>query len=182
MFGEPLTVPGDIIPASSTTLQPTAFLPTLRNKVGSHAPVPTSQHGSHAVAVPQELYQCAYVFVRRDNHRTALQHPYQGPFKVICPGEKVFIIDMGGKAEKVSIDRLKPAHLDLDQPVRVAIPKQRGRPRKASSNPPTSKNTTSRNPTVPHVPFRPTPNRTNNRPQRQRRPPVRYQDSGTVTF
>ena len=180
VFGEPLTVPGDFIPASSTVPQPSAFLPALRNKVGTLAPVPTSQHGSHAASVPHNLHQCAYVFIRRDNHRTALQHPYQGPYKVICPGEKVFIIDIGGKAEKVSIDRLKPAHLDLDQPVRVANPKQRGRPRKAPLNSPISKDATICDPPVPLVPFKPIPNRTYNRPQRLRRPPVRYQDAGTV--
>ena len=35
---------------------------------------------------------------------------------------------MGGKEEIISIDRLKPAHLDIDSPVQVAIPPPRGRP------------------------------------------------------
>ena len=52
VFGEPLTVPGDFIPASSTVLQPSAFLPALRSKVGSLAPIPTSQHGSHTASEP----------------------------------------------------------------------------------------------------------------------------------
>ena len=49
--------------------------------------------------------------------------PYEGPFKVIHSGPKVFTIDRGGKLETVSIDRLKPAHLDFDMPVPVPMPR-----------------------------------------------------------
>ena len=76
--------------------------------------------------------------------------------------EKVFILDMGGKAESVSVDRLKPAHLDLDQPVRVAIPKRRGRP--ANNRPHKTANKDIL-----------TPHHTSARPQRDRQPPDRYQ-------
>lgn len=129
VFGEPVTVPGDFIPTASSSAEPSSYLATLRAKVQSFAPVPTSRHGPHAANVPQELRQSPYVFLRRDGHRSAFQHPYVGPYKVISPGDKVFILDIGGRAETVSVDRLKPAHLDLDQPVRVAVPKPRGRPR-----------------------------------------------------
>jgi len=165
VYGEPLTVPGDFIPSPGTTREPTSFLPALRNKVRSLAPVPTSQHGPHFVSVPKELRHSPYVFVRRDSHRTALQHPYIGPFKVISPGQKVFILDMGGKAETVSADRLKPAHLDLDQPVRVAVPRPRGRPRKCPKNA-----------DLPDISL-PIETPTSTRPQRNRRPPKRFVDS-----
>lgn len=161
VFGEPLTVPGDFIPTASDTKHVSTYLPALRDKVGSLAPVPTSQHRLHASSVPKELFLCQYVFIRRDAHRSALQHPYEGPYKVISPGQKVFIIDRGGKAETVSIDRLKPAHLDFAQPVQVAVPRPRGRPKKPKG-------------TAPRL-APPAPSHTVSRPCRKRRPPVRYQ-------
>ena len=124
VYGGPLTVPGDFIPTSSTSLSPATYLSGLRDKVRTLAPVPTSQHGLHKSSVPKELYLSSYVFVRRDSHRNSLQHPYEGPFKVISPGTKVFILDMGGKSQKVSVDRLKPAHLDIDQPVKFTSRRQ----------------------------------------------------------
>ena len=69
-------------------------------------------------------------FVRRDAHRSPLQCPYEGPFKVITAGEKSFTIDRGGKIENISVNRLKPAHVDLDALLNLYVPRGRGQPRK----------------------------------------------------
>ena len=37
------------------------------------------------------------------------------------------MVDLGGRAEHVSVDRVKAAHLDLGQPVVLARPPRRGR-------------------------------------------------------
>lgn len=102
---------------------------TLWEKARLFKPVPTSQHGLPQSHVPSSLKSAEYVFVRQDCHRGTFQPPYIGPFRVLETGDKACKIDMGGHLEYVSVDRLKPAHLDLDQPVRVALPPQRGRPR-----------------------------------------------------
>ena len=80
-----------------------------------------------STSVPRNLQQAKYVFIRRDAHRTPLQRPYEGPFKVIQPGSKTFIVDVGGKNETISVDRLKPACMDLEQPAEVAVPRRRRR-------------------------------------------------------
>ena len=85
-------------------------------------PVSTSRHGFPLVAMPPDLKTSAFVFVRQDAHRTPLQKPYVGHYKVLVPGNKTATLDMGGRQEVASIDRLKPAHLDIDYPVQVAIP------------------------------------------------------------
>jgi len=100
----------------------------------SLVPVPTSQHGAVPTSVPRDLQQAKFIFSRRDAHRTPLQHPYEGLIKVIQPGSKTFQIDIGGKTETISVDRLKPAHIDLELPAQVAMPRPRGRPPK-NSNP-----------------------------------------------
>ena len=133
VYGAPLTVPGDFLATPSGTDEPTKILPQLREKVGKLAPVPTTHHGSSRVAyVPSTLHNSQFVFVRRDSHRTPLQRPYEGPFKVIEHDDKVFTLDVGGRNEVVSVDRLKPAHLDVDKPVPLAAPPRRGRPRTRS--------------------------------------------------
>ena len=59
-----------------------------------------------------------------------LQHPYEGPFKVIQPGLKTFQEDVGGRSETISVDRLKPAKIYLEHPSQVAVPRRRGWPHK----------------------------------------------------
>ena len=78
--------------------------------------------------IPKELLSAKFVFIRHDAHRTPLQRPYDGPFQVIAAGEKTFRVQIGNREELISIDRLKPAHLDPDNPPLLAQPPPRGRP------------------------------------------------------
>ncbi|CAH8612991.1 unnamed protein product [Schistosoma curassoni] len=64
------------------------------------------------VALPRELSTCSHVFIRVDSVRKPLQQPYEGFFRVIARHEKTFKVDRHGRVEIVSIDRLKPAHVD----------------------------------------------------------------------
>ena len=134
VFGAPLTVPGDFIPSyvhTQSDITITRHLRQLHEQVRSLVPVPTSQHSAVSTSVPNNLQQAKFVFIHRDAHRTPLQRPYEGPFKVIQPGPKTLIVDIGGKNETISVDRLKPACLDLEQPAEVAEPRRhRGRPKK----------------------------------------------------
>ncbi|KAK3756509.1 hypothetical protein RRG08_061569 [Elysia crispata] len=57
-----------------------------------------------------------------------LQRPYDGPVRVITPDDKTFLVMVGEREEAISIDRLKPAHVDLPHSVPVALPPRRGRP------------------------------------------------------
>ena len=108
-------------PPGSKNLGEWKYYPTL---------VPTSQHGTQLSSVPSDLHNSQYVFVRRDCHRSPLEHPYEGPFRVITSFRKVFTIERGGKQENISVDRLKPAHPDFDMPVPTPTPRPQGRPRK----------------------------------------------------
>ncbi len=134
VYGAPLTVPGDFVrlPFGDTT--PGQQLRQLRDHVGGLAPVPTSQHRPVLPYIPQTLLVTPYVFVRKDGHRNPLQTPYTGPYKVVSRSEKTFVIDMGGREETVSVDRLKPAHTDATAPVPLARPPARGRPRKFTNS------------------------------------------------
>ena len=128
VYGAPLTVPGDFVGNPSATSTTSDYLRQLRNTVQTFVPIPTSRHGSRPVAVPLNLRNARFVFVRRDSHRHPLQKPYDGPYEVLEPGDKTFKILIGLRHETISIDRLKPAHLDIDRPVQAAPARLRGRP------------------------------------------------------
>ncbi len=130
VYGTPLTVPGDFVAKPQSQPDSSSILPHLRELVSKFTPIPTSNHGKSKVSLPTDLQSSEYVFIRRDAHRTPLQRPYEGPFHVLEKGPKFFKIDFGGKPDTVSVDRLKPAHLDLQQPIQIATPRRRGRPPK----------------------------------------------------
>jgi hypothetical protein len=127
VYGAPITVPADFVDTSGSAVTPNQLLQRLRDIVGSLAPVPISRHGTRAgIFVPTGLLSAPYVFIRRGGYTTPLQAFYTGPFRVIQHGPKTFRLDVGGRAEDISIDRLKPAHVDGS--VQLAQPPRRGRP------------------------------------------------------
>jgi hypothetical protein len=71
------------------------------------------------------------VYIRRGGTVPSLQPLYAGPYRVISGGDKCFTVEIGGKAEVVSIDRLKP-HLGQAL-IAPAPPPTRGRPPKPPS-------------------------------------------------
>ena len=73
------------------------------------------------------------MYIRQDAARPTLTPPYAGPYKVLERKDKTFVIELGDRRDTVSIDRLKPAHLDPDQPVYTPAPKRRGRPPRTRS-------------------------------------------------
>ena len=136
VYGQTLRVPGDFIPTAtdhwSAAKQRTALLEAAR----VFTPVPTSRHGAPAFRVPPGLRSVDFVFVRHDAHRGPLRPPYDGPFRVLQRGDKSLVVDVGGRPETISVDRVKPAHLDVSQPLELAQPPRRGRPPGPCSLPP----------------------------------------------
>ena len=128
VYGQPLRVPGDFVPASTVPWSATLQRASLLDNARLFAPVPTSRHGLPQSHIPAGLQTAEYVFIRHDAHRGPLRPPYEGPFRVLETGDKHFVVDMGGKPERLSIDRLKPAHLDVARPIELAQPPRRGRP------------------------------------------------------
>ncbi|KAL6490077.1 hypothetical protein MHYP_G00004220 [Metynnis hypsauchen] len=128
VYGQTLRVPGDFLPCVTHPWSASQQRQVFQGLSSSFAPVPMSRHGVQQPHIPLSLHKAGYVFVRHDAHRGPLRPVYDGPFRVLEPGDKFFRVDIGGVPESVSVDRLKPAHLDLDRPVVVAQPAKRGRP------------------------------------------------------
>ena len=80
----------------------------------------------------KEIETCTHVFLRRIAIAPPLTAPYDGPYKVVARSGRVMKILMKGKVETVSLDRVKPAHLECEP---TTGPKtQRATPNKKQSS------------------------------------------------
>lgn len=70
----------------------------------------------HSVYEPKQLEKATHVWLRLDRVRKALEAPYQGPFKVLSRTADTITIEIRGKPEVVTIDRVKPAKLPKSFP------------------------------------------------------------------
>ncbi len=115
VYGTTLRLPGEFfIPSPTTSLpDPSDFIHKLRSHFQTIRPVSTRpiQRTTH---LPEGLSTATHVFLRRDAVRKPLQPPYDGPYPVIKRTDKHFTIAINTRNDTVSIDRLKPAHLDSD--------------------------------------------------------------------
>jgi len=86
----------------------------LRSQFNGLRPADGTRHGERRAFIYKDLATAGSVFVRRDAPRNALEAPYDGPYAVVSRGEKVFIVHMHGESKSVSIDRLKPAYIVIE--------------------------------------------------------------------
>ncbi|KAK3708687.1 hypothetical protein RRG08_010840 [Elysia crispata] len=94
------------------------------------------------------LSAAKHIYGRRNGTKGPLQRPYSGPYAVLTPGDKTFLIDIGSCAERISVDRTKPAFFNPFQPAILSKPPPRGRPPAKQSHPsrshPSDSNTASK--------------------------------------
>ena len=62
---------------------------------------------------PKDLHDCKCVFIQNDTVKKPLRLTYFGPFQVVKRHPKYFKLTIKGKLDTVSINRQKPAYLDL---------------------------------------------------------------------
>ena len=115
VYGTTLTLPGQMVTPTSPVSMPDAsnYIHRLHQYMSNIAPVNTRSQ-SVSSHIPSELSSCSHVFVRCDAVRKPLQTPYNGPYKVIRRSPKYYILEVRGKRESVTIDRLKIAHVESD--------------------------------------------------------------------
>ena len=177
VYGTPLTVPGDFVCPSDDPVAAAELLSNLRDEVRKLRPTPVLRHGTAVSHVPNNIMSTDYVFVRHDVHRGPLHRIYDGPYHVIERPyhviertDKSFVLDIGGRFETVSIDRLKCAHADPVRPIVPAKPPRRGRPPRVRQTPQAQADPG--RPIVPGKPLR------RGRPPRVRQPPQAQADPG----
>jgi hypothetical protein len=120
VYGSPLSLPGIIINGQEQPAE--FFMEQLQSKLSSFSPLPLPVT---ATSGGGKLQAAQFVFVRSPPAAPALSPAYRGPYKVLEKGDKFFKIQLGGAADKISVDRLKP-YLG-SEPV-IAVPPRCGRP------------------------------------------------------
>jgi transposase InsO family protein len=114
VYGTPLRLPGEFFVSPESTPDHATLLTRLRSSMRSLAPVPATWHTVRPTRHHRALDTCQQVFIRHDALRSPLQRPYDGPFKVLARRDKFFMVDVNGREQSISVDRLKPAFTDID--------------------------------------------------------------------
>ena len=115
VYGTSLRLPGEFFTASDDCLaDPASYVTHLRSTMQTIRATPTRKDPRPAGHVDKALTSSSHVFIRHDAVRKPLQQPYNGPYKVLSRSAKYYTVDIQGRTDTVSIDRLKPAHLDQD--------------------------------------------------------------------
>lgn len=115
VYGQTLRLPAEIVVTDSNLMPNTAdILNKLRDFSQTIRPVDTRKPISTSSYIPKALNTCDYVFIRVDKIKPALTAPFEGPFKVIRRLRKHFVVQIRGKNNSISIDRLKPALIMTD--------------------------------------------------------------------
>lgn len=121
VYGGQLRLPGEFFNCTHKYPEgdPTDYVTQLRAAMRALQSVATRVQRPKQSYVPDDLNTSTHVFVRRDAVRKQLESPYDGPFRVIDRHEKYFHLDINGRNETVSVDRLKPAFIDTNQCMRL---------------------------------------------------------------
>jgi len=122
LYGVPLRLPAEPGVNVEATMQQVA---AARSTLPSALPTRPKSYAEILAGPPLHLASADMVFVRTGAVRPPLSPLFQGPYTVVKKGPKVFIVQLGGREEAVSVDRLKAYH---GVPVQPAAPPTRGRP------------------------------------------------------
>ena len=112
VYGSSLHIPGEFLPpVRPDPAKPSSeFLRGLQSFMRGAVPPPPAHHGSRPAQVPSNLSSTGWVYIRRDGYQPPLTRPYSGPHRIVETHDKHFVLDINGRHDTVSIDRLKVAH------------------------------------------------------------------------
>jgi hypothetical protein len=117
-------LPGQFLTGSE--LPPASFVRQLNSSL------PCVADNSHWPSSPpvgaRRLQEAAFVYIRAPPVSPTLAPVYRGPYRVLVPGDKYFILEVGGQPRPFSASNLK-LHLGQSPPSPASTPRK-GRPRR----------------------------------------------------
>ncbi|GBN60951.1 Pro-Pol polyprotein [Araneus ventricosus] len=122
VYGENLCLPSQFFVQQPPQAADNGFIKKLKTHIQQLRATPTSNHSAKPTFVYRDLSACSHVFLRVDAFQPSLSQPYTGLYKVLSRTNKNFIILKDNKKVTVTIDRLKPAHLLLDNVSKLDSP------------------------------------------------------------
>ena len=116
VYGTTLRLPGEFFtPCPMESLpEPANYVSQLKRHMKGLRPTPPRiSHGAiQNSGGTKGLATTTHVFIWQDSVRKPLQCPYDGLFPVVNRADKYFTVDIHGRKDTISVNRLKPAHLD----------------------------------------------------------------------
>ena len=114
VYGSALRLPGDFIDPAQTALAltPASYADQLRRAMEALRPTAPRRANNECAYIPSALSDATHVFVRHDAVKPPLACPYDGPYRVAARTNKTITVERGSRLDEVSIDRVKPAHLE----------------------------------------------------------------------
>ena len=105
------------------SLDPANYVDRLRRQMSELKPKHTRLNQRKS-QIHNDLLTCTHVFVRVKAIKKPLQPPDHGPYRVIDRKSKFFIVEINGKQDSISVDRLKVAHTNSESgtPTPIKIP------------------------------------------------------------
>ena len=113
VYGTTLRLPGEFFQQPIPVDDPASLVQRLKSAMHQLKAPPVRSQTQRKVHIDEELSSCTHVFVRNDSVRKPLQPPYDGPYRVLSREDKHYKLDLNGRQDTVSVDRLKPAHIDV---------------------------------------------------------------------
>ena len=128
VYGTSLHLPGELpaVSGAQTDAPSTEFLRQLRETMQQVLPPPAEFHGTKSSFVPANLASTGYVYIRVDAKKPAHLQQYKGPHRILEATDKYFVLDINGHPDKVSVDRLKVAHVPSAPPATPLPPSRSG--------------------------------------------------------
>lgn len=121
VYGTTLKVPGEFLSSEDMPSDPRIFVENFRVIMRRLRPRPTTHHIKPKLFFHKDLYNCSHVFLKVEGAKHPLDQPYTGPHKVLeRMSDKVFAIEFNGRRTNVTINRLKPAYLVMQDPEDVS--------------------------------------------------------------
>lgn len=114
VYGPPLHLPTDLVVPTSTPSDPhpTSYIHKLRNIMESFRVVLTAHCRYSRIFIHPALPTSINVFVHKEAHCTPLQPRFDANVRVISRSFMFYILELHGRQESVSLDRLKLAFLE----------------------------------------------------------------------
>ena len=100
IYGTFIRIPEDFIPHVPRNVQASSgFVHQLQGNMSSILPCAHEHHGGHSAYKPDTLASTSYVYIRHDDPGGPLQHPYDGPFKVLEVHDKYYVLNVNGRQD-----------------------------------------------------------------------------------
>ncbi|XP_064462625.1 uncharacterized protein LOC135373336 [Ornithodoros turicata] len=130
VYGTTLRLPGELLcpPPVDPPSSASDYVSRLRQVMGSLRPYASRPPRSASSYQHPDLTTCTHVFIHCDAVRKPLQPPYTGPFRVLERADRHFTLDINGRSDAVTMERLKPAFFDTSWPVSTSHEHSLARP------------------------------------------------------